>query len=561
MSTKFDNENRYSDSGMSYYVSHLQLLSTVLTYPTIIISVWIASTSSSPLIVGVLCAFYILLNILLSQREIAAPLSVGLIEKRIIFGSSILFALGYFSGPDSNAWVLAFAPVMAGPFTPSALMGLILIVTAATGVILGSLIAGTAPMLLVTPLLSLMTAGFISWVLVDQVILTSRELEKRMTALEKALKVKTDFMTMIGHEIKTPLNGMIGTMRLLSETSTATDKKALIELFDESENSMMMILDSILNLTSIESGGIEAKLDPCELRRLLIEINNLMQAKIQDIGLQLKVAVPKEELWIQSDAFLLKNILVNLVDNAIKFTPQGSIELSFSFVKKEDSIISIKIYVKDSGIGIHRDSIDSLFKLFYQVESGSNRRYQGVGLGLTVCREYAKLLGGEVYVQSKIGKGSTFWIEFDAEVSPGIIPKLQSQRSGPVQKGNVRVLLVEDNVINRKIAMKFLERIDCDITIAVDGQEAIEEFSKSSFDLVLMDCLMPRIDGYEATKAIRKLEERSQKHTPIIALTANTQKGDREKCIDAGMDDYMSKPINLNKLTLTFDRWIIQNDD
>ena len=252
---------------------------------------------------------------------------------------------------------------------------------------------------------------------------------------------------------------------------------------------------------------------------------------------------------------------MNLVNNAMKFTSRGQVKVNILTLSSTDKIVNLKIEVTDTGVGIPKNKLDHIFLAFNQADSSTTRQYGGTGLGLSICAQLAHLMGGAIYVNSIPGQGSTFVFTVTLEVtSQSIIDRsaliINENQNTIIEKKQFNILLAEDNLINQKITVSFLKRLGHSVDVADNGRIAIEKFQSHSYDLILMDIQMPEVSGFEATKAIREIEKKSSKHVPIIALTAHALVGDKEKCLDAGMDDYLTKPLSYEELNKSISKYI-----
>ncbi len=391
--------------------------------------------------------------------------------------------------------------------------------------------------------------------LVERVRIKTHQIEMEKQKVQEALNVKTNFLATMSHEIRTPLNGVIGMLTLLKSAKLDNENLNKVKLAKDSANTLMLLINDILDYSKIESGNLKLEKNAICLQDEVSSILDVNQILIDQKGLKLDVNLQNLDAFrVLGDSLRLGQIMNNLLSNAIKFTPEGTIKVAchLNDDQQDNSFCILSVDIQDSGIGIEPEYLTSLFKVFTQADSTTTRRFGGTGLGLAIVKDLCELMGGGVWVDSTPDKGSCFSFEvrfqkvlFQERLENNIDKKLiEALPSG-------RILLVEDNLINQEVAMEMLSNLSQQVSIAHNGQEALKALEDSSFDLILMDCHMPIMDGYEATQFIRnKAIVATGKDTPIpiIAMTANVMAGDMEKCLEAGMDDYLSKPVDVKAL-------------
>ncbi len=371
------------------------------------------------------------------------------------------------------------------------------------------------------------------------------------------MKTKAEFLATMSHEIRTPLNGVIGMVSLLKRTKLDDSQKEKLATVGRSGNSLLAIINDILDFSKIEAGQLKLEALDFNLESLAEDMAQITRFSVADKDLEVKVDwVEGTPNWIVSDPTRMRQVIQNFMTNGAKFTEQGSLTLRLSANPTAVDKVNLKVEVIDTGIGIAPEQQKNLFQPFSQADTSTTRKYGGTGLGLAICMQIVEQMGGRIGIQSEVGVGSCFW--FEVPVSEGTPQASDEWQQGPVlaTPGNDQpVLLVEDNNINRKLAIAILDELSIPHHVAKDGSEAVTAFSTDSYSLILMDCCMPVMDGYEATIEIRKLEK-GRPRTPIMALTANALAGDRQKALDAGMDDHLSKPYSVDDLQRLLAKWM-----
>ncbi len=369
---------------------------------------------------------------------------------------------------------------------------------------------------------------------------------------EASAKIKEQFLANMSHEIRTPMNGIIGMAQLLSDTSLSKDQRKYLDNISTSADNLLVIINDILDFSKIEAGKMEFERIEFRIKDILYNLEEIYHKAAQAKGLYFKMNIQeKVPDVVIGDPTRLNQILVNLLGNAVKFTEQGGITLIVKVLEQNSKMSLIHFSVNDTGIGISEDKIDLVFSSFSQASSDMTRKYGGTGLGLTISKQLVELQGGAIGVSSRVGEGSTFY--FKLNYLHGKTHHKRKEEKSPtgdfdrVNESKIKILLAEDNEINQ-LFVKTLLNPRYQVTIANNGQLVIDFLEKEHFDLILMDLHMPVMDGYEATRRIRALKNESIRNIPIIALTAAAIKGERDKCISSGMNDYISKPFEPSSL-------------
>lgn len=374
----------------------------------------------------------------------------------------------------------------------------------------------------------------------------------------------------MSHEIRTPMNGIIGMASMLKASPLEEKQARFVDIIVKSADSLMEIINDILDLSKIEAGKMNMESRPIHLAEVLRDAMDVVHLSAKDKGLDLRL-VCDETLnpRVLGDEVRIRQIVLNLLSNAIKFTDAGEILVRLTKTQPHKAgLCGFELSVADSGIGIAPDKLEVIFNKFDQADMGTTRKFGGTGLGLAICQNLAHMMHGSIRVESTLGEGSTFYVTMslapdpnsDAEVSDGELSAQLANTIPPKSESEVktmkRLLLVEDNVVNRDVVREMLAPYAIALDEVSNGREALEAIKSADYDVILMDCTMPEMDGYEATRLIRGGQAAWRQQVPIIALTAGMMQGEKEKCLDAGMNDYMCKPITQEELMVMLGKWL-----
>jgi signal transduction histidine kinase len=385
------------------------------------------------------------------------------------------------------------------------------------------------------------------------------ELEQARQLADQANLAKSQFLAVTSHEIRTPMNGILGAAELLMGGPLTATQRHYVRTAHRSATALLALIDDVLDLSRIEAGKLTLRDSVVDLRALVAEAVELVRMTARDKPVTLTCTVSRKlPSRVLADPLRLRQMLVNLLHNAVKFTDRGTVALEVLVLEEASQALRVRFSVRDTGIGIAGDMIDSIFGAFTQVDASSTRRHGGSGLGLAIVKELTELMGGQVGVESRVDSGSHFWIDLALKAAPeGAVPARVNgaDEDGEVDEVSVSVLLAEDDLVNQMVVEEMLKMLGCEVDVVGDGDAARHAAADRRYDIVFMDCHMPVMDGYEATRRIREREQHSGTRTPIVALTADSLESDRERCLASGMDGFMTKPVSSAQLSAAIERW------
>jgi signal transduction histidine kinase/CheY-like chemotaxis protein len=396
----------------------------------------------------------------------------------------------------------------------------------------------------------------------SELVKANQKLKVALNEAEEATRMKGDFIATVSHEIRTPMNGILGMSSLIQETNLDEEQQEFVSMIQSSADTLLTIINDILDFSKLEAGKLGVEQVSFNLFKYLNETGVIFGETAAAKSLTFELVLPSGfEADVFGDPVRVGQILTNLIGNAIKFTLDGFVRLSVKILPIKDDSILARFKIEDTGIGIEPTSLDTIFERFTQADASTTRKFGGTGLGLAITKELVELMDGTIEVESYPGTGTIFYVNIPFKLDHDKISVDDSGNNDEMMQSikqlmaGKKILLAEDNTINQKVASMMLKKTHCTIDVATDGEQAVNMVAKNDYDLVFMDIQMPALSGVEATAKIRSMQK-GNKYLPIIAMTANAMKGDREKYIDAGMDDYISKPFKQENLFNILSKWL-----
>lgn len=392
---------------------------------------------------------------------------------------------------------------------------------------------------------------------ITQRVKTEEELIKTTELAQEAARLKQEFLANMSHEIRTPMNAIVGFSHLLKKTNLDKEQAEYLTSISSASNNLLVIINDILDFSKIEAGKLSIEKTPFHLGKTVHHLKSMFQPMANEKDLEFKVQMDeKVPQFLIGDPVRINQVLTNLISNALKFTIKGSVQLEVSLLSKKEDEVLLKMAVQDTGIGIAKDKIDTVFQSFTQAEGDTTRKFGGTGLGLTIVRSLVELMGGTIRLESEKDKGSTFIVELPMQVDPDADKRLEKSKEKELQKvDGVKVLLADDNRANQILGRKILKDLGYEVALANNGREAVDMYLKDEFEIILMDIQMPELDGVAATQEIRSLDG-EKSNIPIIALTAHALKEEKERYLASGMNDYETKPFVVKDLHSKILKWI-----
>ncbi|MFT5584242.1 MAG: signal transduction histidine kinase/ActR/RegA family two-component response regulator [Cognaticolwellia sp.] len=529
----------------------MRRLDRLMPPPTLMVAALVLARSQAPILTGLCIFLYVVLNVGISHVAIRSRKVHQSGVARFMASAGTILLVGWFSGPGTSAWFLGILAVFAAVFATSGLRQVLFVTGFSTATLLGAKLGGETwyelvPIAVKMGCVSWLSAGlsralYSTWARERR---TSTDLNEKNLRLEQALSAKKRFLATMSHEVRTPLNGVLGMAEVLETTTLDHEQRSMVETIQSSGQGLLQVLNDVLDTAKLEAGKLTLQPVAFEPGKLVGSVVELMRAGTHGIPVQLDFELdPKLPQALVGDPVRIRQVLLNLVGNALKFTTVGHV-----IVRARWSQELLYIQVEDTGIGISPQAQALVFEPFAQATEESGQYFSGTGLGLSICKQLTALMQGELSLRSELGKGSCFSLTLPAPLG-ALNPAQVSAAPIPLSG---QVLLVDDNEVNLLVAQHMLIAQGCTPTLARNGEEAVVLARKQTFDLVLMDCQMPVMDGFSATRKLRSMGL----ELPIVALTASVTEAARQACIQAGMNDLLAKPVSMEQLNRTLAKWM-----
>lgn len=536
------------EESAEFHAEWMQRLDRLMPVPTLLVAALVVSRSEAPILSALCILLYAAFNIAISQIAMrGGPVSQSG-PARLAASGGALILLGWLSGPDASAWYLGVLAVFAAVFAESGWRQIVFVLGFSVATLVGAKLGGETwtglvPIAVYLLCVCWLSAGlsralYAAWY---RARCSAADLIEKNERLEVALSTKQRFLATMSHEIRTPLNGVLGMAEVLESTSMDTAQRAMLRTIQSSGKGLLVVLNDVLDTAKLDAGKLHLETVAFDPAELLGSVLGLMSASTQGSSVRLVLELdPSLPPALQGDPSRIRQVLLNLLGNALKFTPTGQVEIRGQWANGQ-----LRIDVEDSGIGISSEAQQRVFEPFAQASQSHNSG--GTGLGLSISKQLAELMNGSLSLSSTLGVGSCFSL-----IIPAPLGTLQATVEHQAAALSGHILLVDDNEVNLTVAQRMLTVQGCIPTLARNGAEALELAEQQGFDLVLMDCQMPVMDGLEATRALRA---RGVK-TPILALTASVTESASSACIDAGMDAVLAKPVSMEMLNQALKQWL-----
>lgn len=545
-----DRESTADALDQAFRARWLRRFNQILPIPAGLLGIWVIANSGHPLPTAVTIAGYVLFNMIISEVVLRRPGYERGAYLRALGNGTTLFLVASQAGPSAHTWIMGIPVAVAGASMPGSWGRYTLWTATVAGLSLGSLWSGSELSQVGLGLLVLGTIAFLVSRLFETLKAASiaehtqrLEIAAQNDKLARAIEARQIFLANMSHEIRTPLNGVLGMAELLQDTALQREQQEMLNVIHEAGQGLLSTINDVLDVAKLEANRVELEISSFAPAVLAQRSVDLLKAGENASKLNIQLHTTGLPAAIQSDPMRLRQVLTNLLGNAIKFTAKGTIEVSMSWQEQQ-----LSLQVRDTGIGIPKERLEALFSPFEQADASTARKYGGTGLGLTISQRLVELLGGALWVQSKPGEGSTFGFTIPAPMGTAA----QDTVSEDVDFSSMRVLIVDDNAVNLRVAQALLTNMGCTTTSVQSGREALSIVAEQSFDVILMDYQMPEMDGAETTRQLRD----KGLQIPILALTAGVTQQEQEICTSAGMNGVVAKPVSTRDLRVAFCKWV-----